>query len=112
VNPHWPLVLQVAPDAPLGTAQAVQDVVPHELGLLFDAQVPLQSWVPLAHWPLHDDALSMQAPAQGFCPFGQLTPHTPPWQVAEPPVIPVQAEHDDPQVAGEVSLTHLPPHRW
>ncbi len=100
-------------DIPLvGVEQGVHAVVPHELGLMFGWQVPLQSCVPLGQTPAHDALLAMQAPAHSFIPDGQVPPHDVPSQVAPPPVGTLHAVQDDPHDDTAVLSTHEVPQAW
>jgi hypothetical protein len=65
VKSHMPAVLHVAPDAPVGTGQAVHEV-PQELTLVSGAHTPLQLCVPEGQTPEHADPEGMHAPAQTF----------------------------------------------
>ncbi len=89
----------------MGVEHAVHDV-PHEFGLVFCWQVPLQSWLPLAHTPEQDAVEAMQTPAHSFIPDGHVPPHIVPSQVAVPPVGTEQAVQLEPQELIEVLLTH------
>ena len=120
--PHrWKPVLQVKPHAvPLqvavafaGVAQAVHDVVPQLPTLVFGWQVPEQSCEPVAHTPAHDSLLAMQAPAQSFCPDGQVPPQEVPSQVAVPPPVGTgQAVHEVPHPETLVLATQAAPQAW
>jgi hypothetical protein len=104
-----PLQLEVAP---VGAAHAAHDV-PQELVLVFDAQMPLQSCVPVPHTPAHDALPSMHVPAHSLVPAGQAGMHAVPSQVTLPPVGLMQAVHETvPQLPVSMLLTHLAPHRW
>jgi len=87
----------------------VHDVVPHEFVLVLGWQIPLQSWLPDGHEPMHDDIEAMHAPKHSFCPVGQLPLHDVPSQVAVPPVGTGHAMHDVPQVATSVLLAQVDP---
>src|SRR5262249_30310195 len=105
--------LQLVPLAPVGMGQAVHEVVPHELVLVLSAQMPLQLCVPAGHCPEQAMLASMQAPLQSCLPDGQEPPHLACTHVALPPVGTVHAVQEDvPQLAGSVSSTHAPLHRW
>jgi hypothetical protein len=100
---------QVATLAPVGLGHATQPV-PHELTLVLDAQMPLQSCVPAGHTPEHAAAMSMHAPAQSFIAAGQTGTHMVPSQVTVPPIGIWHAEHNDvPQLPTSRLLTHRPP---
>jgi hypothetical protein len=113
-------VLQVNPQAVpsqvavpfIGVEHGVHDVTPHEFGLLFGWQVPLQSWLPSAQTPEHDALEAMHMPAHSFIPDGQLPPHIMPSQVAVPPVGIGQAMQLEPHESTAVLLTHELPHAW
>jgi hypothetical protein len=107
VNVQVPPELQPLLDAPVGLGQEVQSA-PQEFGLLSGEQTPLQLWEPAEHCELQAALASMQVPLHSFCVPGQLPPHTPAEQVALPPVTVGQAVQELPQLAGSVSLRHLP----
>ncbi len=107
MNVQVPPELQPLLDAPVGLAQAVHSV-PQEFGLLSGEQTPLQLCEPDGHCELHAALASMQVPLHSFCVPGQLPPHTPAVQVAVPPVMVGQAVQELPQLAGSLSLKHLP----
>jgi hypothetical protein len=98
--------LHEAEDAPVGTGHGVHEL-PHEFTFMLSAHTPPQSWVPLAHLPMQAWLLGTQTPLQAIWPVGQVPPHIPSTQVALPPVGSGHAVHDEPQVAGLVSLTHV-----
>jgi hypothetical protein len=50
----------------------------------------------------------MQVPLHSFCVLGQVPPQVPEAQVAVPPVMVGQGVQEEPQLAGSVSLRHLP----
>jgi hypothetical protein len=52
------------------------------------------------------------APLHTVSPLGQLVPHEVPLHVALPPVGAVHATHDEPQLATDVLLMHVPLHEW
>jgi hypothetical protein len=107
------LPLQLVDVAPLGNGHAMHDVVPQLPTSVLLAQMPEQSWVPLAHTPLHAALLAMQVPAHNFMLEGHAGTHCVPSQVTEPPAGCVHAVQDEvPQLPTSVLLTHLPPHRW
>jgi|GraSoiStandDraft_48_1057284.scaffolds.fasta_scaffold470343_1 hypothetical protein len=103
------LPVHVAMDAPAGTGQAVHEV-PQELTLVSGAQTPLQSCVPAEQTAEHGEPEGMQVPAQTFWPMGHVAPHAPASHVDVPPMTIGHAVHELPQLAGEASLMHLPPH--
>jgi hypothetical protein len=53
----------------------------------------------------------MQVPAQSFWPSGQAPPQVVPSQVAVPPAGAMHAEHEPPQLIGDVSSRHAAPQR-
>jgi hypothetical protein len=95
-----------------GVGQAVQALAPHEAGLVFERQRPLQLCEPAAHWFMHAWFVGMQAPAQSFWLAGQVPPQAVPSQVAVPPVGTVQGVHEAPQVSTAAFETQAPLHRW
>jgi hypothetical protein len=96
----------------LATAGHAAQLAPQEFTLVFDAQTPLQSWVPLGQAPMHDAAWSMHAFAHSFWPARQVAPHFVPSHVARPPSGAGQAEQDVPHEAGDVSSAHPPLQAW
>ena len=94
-----------------GVEHGVHADVPHELGLVFGWQVPLQSCVPFGQTPAHEALLAMQVPAHSFIPDGQVPPHDVPSQVAVPPVGTLHAVQDDPHEVTAVLRTHDVPRR-
>jgi hypothetical protein len=104
--------LQLVELAPGGLGQDVHDV-PQLSMLVFDAQRPVQSCVPVSHTPEHEAALSMHVPVHSFIPDGQFGTHAVPLQVASPPVGFWQGLHDVvPQLPTSLLLTHLAPQMW
>jgi hypothetical protein len=94
--------------APVGLGQPVQ-VVPHVSTLLFVAQMPLQSCVPVGQVP-QAAVVAMQAPAHSLVSVGQAGTHAVPSQATEPPVGIVHAVHEVvPQLPVSSLLTHLAP---
>ena len=96
--------------APVGFVHAVHSV-PHEFVLVLSTQMLLQLCVPAGHAP--QAALeSTQAPLHTFMLAGQVAPQLVPSQVAVPPVMLGQAEHDEaPHEPTSLLLTHFVPHR-
>jgi hypothetical protein len=84
---------------------------PQVLTLLSLAHMPLQSWVPLAHWPVQVRSGGTQAFWQSRLSPRHSPPQLTPSQVARPLSGGVQAEQETPQVAISVLLTHREPHR-
>jgi hypothetical protein len=80
VEPLQPVAL-----APVGFGQEVHEA-PQLSTLVFIAQRPPQSWVPVAHTPEQEALVAMHAPAQSLVPVGQLGTHDVPSQVTAPPV--------------------------
>jgi hypothetical protein len=107
VNVQVPPELQPLLDAPVGLGQEVHSV-PQEFELLSGEQTPLQLCEPDGHCELQAALASMQEPLHSFCVPGQLPPHTPAEHVAVPRVMSGQAVQELPQLAGSVSLRHLP----
>lgn len=100
----------VVPLAPTGFEHDVHAVVPHESTLVFDAQTPLQSWVPLGHWPEQAADVATHAPAHGFIPEGQAGTQAVPLHDTVPPMGAWQAVQDElPQLSTALLLTHTPP---
>lgn len=107
-TPHVPPTQSATPwDG--GSGQALQRA-PHDAGLVFDKQLPLQTWVPVGHIPLHAIAVGMQAPLHSLVPaVGHDATQPRPSQVTVPPVGIWQASHAmGPQVARSLLLTQ----RW
>lgn len=96
----------------IGVEHGVHDEAPHEFGLEFGWQVPLQSWLPLGQTPEHDAVDAMQTPAHSFIPDGQVPPHVMPSHVAVPPVGTGQAAQLEPHEATEVLLAQDDPQTW
>ena len=96
----------------IGVEHGVHDDVPHEFGLLFGWQVPLQSWLPSAHMPEHDALEAMHMPAHSFIPDGHIPPHIVPSQVAVPPVGTGHAAQLEPHELTAVLLRHALPQAW
>jgi hypothetical protein len=90
----------------VGVAHAVHALGPQLLVLVFDEHRPLQSCVVTAQNDVHSVAWEMQVPAQSFWPSGQAPPQVVPSQVAAPPAGATQAEHEAPQLCGDVSSRH------
>jgi len=102
---------QIVALAPGGFAQDVQ-LAPHESTLVFDAQMPLQSCVPVGQTPEQEDAVSMHVPTHSFFPVGHAGWHAVPSQLVVPPAGAAHAVHDVvPQLPTDLLLTQVLPHR-
>ena len=77
--------LQLVALAPVGLGHDIHNV-PQLSTLVFEAQIPAQSCVPVPHTPEHAADPSMHVPAHSFIPGGQVGTHAVPSQVASPPV--------------------------
>lgn len=77
--------LQLVALAPVGLGQDIHNV-PQLSMLVFEAQSPVQSCVPMSHMPEHEAAPSMHVPAHSFIPDGHVGTHAVPLQVASPPI--------------------------
>jgi hypothetical protein len=103
--------VQVVVLAPVGLGQAVHEV-PHVSMLVFMAQMPPQSCVPVGQSP-HKLSVGTHAPAHSLGPGGHAGTHVVPSQVTEPPVGIWHAVHDVvPQLPTSRLLTHRPPQTW
>jgi hypothetical protein len=94
-----------------GGTHAVHEVVPHDATLVFDWQVPLQSWLPGSQAPMHDAVSAMQAVPHAFCPTAQVIPHLVPSQVAVAPAGAGHGVQDVPQLATSLSAAQVLSHR-
>jgi len=112
LKPQCPSALQVA--EPLATpGHAAQDVVPHELGLLFARHWPLQLCVPAGQTPMQAWPVRMQSPAQIFWSPGHCAPQLVPSHVARPPAGAGHGVHAEvPQDAAELLSAHTPLQPW
>jgi hypothetical protein len=110
VKPHA-VPSQVAVPCAGGT-HAAHEVVPHDATLVFDWQVPLQSWLPGSQAPMHDAVRAMQAVPHTFCPTAQAIPHVVPSQVAVAPAGAGHGAQEVPQLATSLSAAQVSPHRW
>jgi hypothetical protein len=118
--PHFLPVVQVKSQViplqvaipPVGVAQGLQAMVPHELVLVLEAQTPLQLCVPDGQAP-QAWAMGTHSPLHSFRVPGHMPPHIRPSQVAVPPLISGQGSpHEVPQVIGERSSTQPLLHQW
>jgi hypothetical protein len=94
-----------------GGTHAVHELVPHDATLVFDWQVPLQSWLPGSQAPMHDAVSAMQVVPHTFCPMAQVMPHLVPSQVAVAPAGVGHGVQDVPQLATSLSAAQVLPHR-
>ena len=101
--------------APSGFGHAVHAAAPapQVSTLVFEAQIPLQLWVPAGHTPEQAVAVAMQVPAHSFIPVGQVGWQAMPSHTTVPPAGAWHAVQDVvPQLPMSWLLTQRPPQAW